>query len=89
MSWSRRLLEERVDELAAEHEGVAFADAVRDFAAELGDEERAVLGEVLLERARARGELDYGLVRRIDEPRWKLFGRPPDEPGRPARGPKP
>ena len=82
MSWSRRAIEERVDELAAEHRREAFADAVQAFAAELRDEERAVLGEVLLERARERGDLAYGLVRRIDEPRWKLFGRPPREPGR-------
>lgn len=88
MSWSRRQLAERVDELASEHEGRAFVDAVEAFAGELGEEERAVLGEVLLERADERGGFDYGLMRRITEPRWKLFGRRPEEPGRrkPQRG---
>ena len=82
MTWSKRTIADRVDELAAEHDGEAFAEAVRGFAAELGDADRALLGEVLLARARERGDLDYGLVRTIDEPRWKLFGRPPPEPGR-------
>lgn len=68
--------------LAAEHEGPAFVEAVQRFAAELGEEEREELGRVLLARAPERGGFDYGLVRRIDEPRWKLFGRPPKEPGR-------
>jgi hypothetical protein len=82
LTWSRRQLSERLDELAAEHEGAAFVAAVEGFAAELGEDERALLGEVLVERAKERGDLDYGLIRRVDEPRWKLFGRPPREPGR-------
>jgi hypothetical protein len=82
VTWSRRQLAERVDQLAAEHEGRAFVDAVDGFAAELGESDRAVLGQVLLERADERGGFDYALFRRIDEPRWKLFGRRPAEPGR-------
>ena len=82
MSWSRRTIEERVEALAEEHEGRAFVEAVERFARELTDEDRAVLGAVLVERAKERGSLDYGLVRRIEEPRWNLFGRPPKEPGR-------
>ena len=84
MTWSPRLLAEHVDELASEHEGRAFVEAVERFAAELGEEDREALGRVLLERARERGGYDYGLLRRIDEPRWKLYGRPPKEPGRGA-----
>ena len=82
MSWSPRLLTEHIDALAAEHEGPEFVEAVERFAAELGEEDREALGRVLLERARERGGFDYGLLRRIDEPRWKLFRRPPAEPGR-------
>jgi hypothetical protein len=85
VTWSRRQLSERVDALAAEHEGEAFVAAVEGFAAELGEDERALLGEVLVERAGERGDLDYGLIRRVDEPRWKLFGRPPREPSRPRK----
>jgi hypothetical protein len=85
VTWSRRQLSERVDALAVEHEGEAFVTAVEGFAAELGEDERALLGEVLVERAGERGEFDYGLIRRVDEQRWKLFGRPPREPGRPRK----
>jgi hypothetical protein len=79
---SRRLIEQRVDELASEHEGDAFVAAVKRYAAELDDGDRKLLGEVLVERAGREGQADYGLIRRIDEPRWRLFGRPPNEPGR-------
>lgn len=71
--------------LASEHEGRAFVAAVEAFAAELAEEDRALLGEVLMERAGERGDFDYGLIRRVDEPRWKLFGRRSTEPGRPNR----
>ena len=85
MSREREQLSERLDGLAAEYEGVAFVDAVKQLAAELDDDDRAVLGELLVARADERGGLDSGLVRRIDEPRWKLFGRRPTEPGREGR----
>ncbi len=85
MSWTPRRLAEHVDALASEHEGPEFVEAVERLAAEFGEDEREALGRVLLERAKERGGFDYGLVRRIDEPRWKLFGRPPREPGR-AKG---
>ncbi len=80
MSWTRDRLAEHVEALASEHEGKAFVEAVERFAAELGDADREALGHVLLERAPERGGFDYGLIRRIDEPRWKLFRRPPREP---------
>jgi hypothetical protein len=82
VSWSRRTLSERVDELADEHDGSAFVAAVKGLAGELDEKERALLGEVLLERAERRGGFDYSLLRRIDEPRWQLFPRRPQEPGR-------
>jgi hypothetical protein len=85
VTWSRAQLSSEVDRLADEHEGSAFVEAVERFAAELGEPDRALLGQVLVERAEERGGFDYGLLRRIDEPRLKLFGRPPREPGRGAK----
>lgn len=82
MTWTREQLSSEVDRLAAEHQGRAFVEAVERFAAELDEQDRALLGQLLVDRADERGGLDYGLIRRIDEPRWKLFGRPPREPGR-------
>jgi hypothetical protein len=82
VSLGRRELSARLDALAGEHEGAAFVAAVKQLAAGLEDEDRAVLGQLLVARADERGGLDYGLIRRIDEPRWKLFGRRPTEPGR-------
>ena len=82
MSLGKQALSERLDTLAAEHEGAAFVQAVERLAAELDGEDRTALGELLLARADERGGFEYGLIRRIDEPRWKLFGRRPAEPGR-------
>lgn len=49
--WSREAIAVRVDALRAEHSGEELVEAVRLFAEQLGDDERVVLGEVLLERA--------------------------------------
>jgi hypothetical protein len=80
---SRRRIELRVDELASEHEGEAFVAAVKRYASGLDEDERRVLGDVLVERAKREGGADYAVIRRIDEPRWNLFGgrRRPREPG--------
>jgi hypothetical protein len=43
----------RVDRLAREHEGEAFVAAVEELASGLDQEERDVLGAVLLDRSRA------------------------------------
>jgi hypothetical protein len=82
VTWSRRQLSEQVDALAADHEGGEFVEATERLALELSEEERELLGEVLLERADERGGFDYGLIRRVDERRWRLFGLPRKEPGR-------
>jgi hypothetical protein len=82
VTWSRTQLSAELDRLAASHEGREFVAAVERLAAELDEPERELLGELLLERADQRGGFDYGLLRRIDEPRWRLFGRAPREPGR-------
>jgi hypothetical protein len=64
---SRRQLEERVDELAAEHSGRAFADAIASLDAGLDEAEREVLKQILLERA---ASLDQAVIDRVDARGW-------------------
>jgi hypothetical protein len=64
---SRRQLEERVDELAAQHSGRAFADAIRALHDELGEEERALLEAVVLARA---ANFDRAVMERVDARGW-------------------
>jgi hypothetical protein len=64
---SRRQLEERVDELAAEHSGPAFADAIATLDAGLDRAEREVLKQILLERA---ASLDQAVIDRVDARGW-------------------
>ncbi|MDQ3873940.1 MAG: hypothetical protein M3322_00090 [Actinomycetota bacterium] len=70
VTWTRSALAVRVTVLAAEHEGDAFVEAVAELAGTLSEDERAALGEILLERAGAEGAYRDALERRIDEPRW-------------------
>jgi hypothetical protein len=49
---SRRQLEEAVDQLAEQHTGEDFAEAVRRYSEGLDEDEREELQAVLLERAR-------------------------------------
>jgi len=51
--WGREAIGVRVDALAERHEGTALIEAVARFSEQLDDDERALLGEVLLERAGA------------------------------------
>ena len=51
MQWTRAALEARVDKLAAEHQGDEFVESVRRFAEQLNDEDRELLGRVVLDRA--------------------------------------
>ena len=51
MEWTRAALEARVDKLAAEHAGDEFVESVRAFADQLSDDERELLGRVVLDRA--------------------------------------
>jgi hypothetical protein len=64
---SRRQLEERVDQLAAEHSGREFADAVRRLHDELDPAERETLEEIVLERA---ASLDEAVMERVDARGW-------------------
>jgi len=64
---SREALERRVDELAREHSGRAFADAIRAYSATLDDRAQEELKEVLLERA---GDFDQAIIDRVDARGW-------------------
>ena len=64
---SRRQLEDRVDELAAEHSGRSFAAAVRELHESLEPGERALLEEIVLARA---ANLDQAVMERVDARGW-------------------
>jgi hypothetical protein len=61
--WTREAIAVRVAALADEHHGPALIEAVSRFSEQLDDDERAVLGEVLLERARAEPPSLEGIQR--------------------------
>jgi hypothetical protein len=67
MQPSRSELERRVDELAAQHSGEAFATAARAYADSLDPAAREELGAVLLERA---GGPEEALRRQWEERSW-------------------
>ena len=68
---SRRQIEEIVEALRAEHDGgPAFAEAVEAYAGSLDDDEREVLGEVLLERADEEGAFQRGIALRLASRGW-------------------
>ena len=73
---SARQLEERVDELAVEHSGKAFADAVRAYSETLTGAEREQLKQVLLGRA---ANFDQAIMDRVDARGW--FQRQWDKAG--------
>jgi hypothetical protein len=60
-------LELRVDELAGQHTGPAFADAIKALAAGLNGDEEELLKEILLERG---GNVDKALMDRVDARGW-------------------
>jgi predicted nucleic acid-binding Zn ribbon protein len=71
---SRAELEQRVDELAAELDGAAFAEAVRAYSLELDERSREELKAVLLLRARA---LEDAMDERFEAQGWfrRTLGR--------------
>ena len=77
---SRRELELRVDELARQHSGRDFAEAIRVYSATLDDDEQEELKRVLLERA---ADFDQAVMDRIDARGW--FRRQWDEATTPRR----
>lgn len=63
----RAELARRVDELAEEHSGRAFADAIRAYSATLDASSQELLKDVLLERA---ADFDQALMDRVDARGW-------------------
>jgi hypothetical protein len=64
---SRDAIVRRVDELAREHSGRAFADAVRAYSATLDPEAQEELKQILLERA---ADFDQAIMDRVDARGW-------------------
>ena len=64
---SRAELEDRVDELAEEHSGQAFAQAIQELAAGLDADETTLLQEILVERA---VNFDQAVMERVDARGW-------------------
>ena len=64
---SRRELEERVDELAHEHSGRAFAEAIRAYSGTLDAEGQEQLKQVVLARA---ANFDQAVMDRVDARGW-------------------
>lgn len=64
---SRRQLERRVDELAAEHSGRAFADSIRAFSQTLPDDDKEQLQQILVERSVG---VDQAVMERVDARGW-------------------
>ena len=60
-------LERRVDELAEEYKGEAFADEIKALAGDLNSDEEEMLKEILLERG---AKLDQALMERVDARGW-------------------
>jgi hypothetical protein len=60
-------LERQVDQLAAEHSGRAFADAIKTLAGDLNGDEAELLKEILLERG---ASFDQAMMERVDARGW-------------------
>jgi hypothetical protein len=83
----REAIETRVDELRAAHPGrKEFVEAVQQFSQTLGDEERELLGQVLLERKPDTAGFDV-LERRMHEGGWfrRTMRKIETREGRPPR----
>ncbi len=70
MSWTREAIRLQVAALASEHEGGELVSALKRFADDLDPAERAVLGEVLLERAEREGVFREAFMARIEARGW-------------------
>jgi FixJ family two-component response regulator len=67
VEWTRAALEARVDKLAADHDGDEFVEEVRQFAQQLSDKERELLGRVVL----ARAPRESGVT--VKYPKWSVI----------------
>jgi hypothetical protein len=64
---SRAELELRVDELAAEHSGRSFADAIRAYSETLREDEKEELQQILVRRS---VDFDQAVMERVDARGW-------------------
>jgi hypothetical protein len=83
----REAIENRVDKLRAAHPGrKEFVEAVQQFSQTLGDEDRELLGQVLLKRKPDTAGFDV-LDRRMDEGGWfrRTMRKMETREGRPPR----
>ena len=77
MTATKQEMEARVDALSQAHTGDEFVAAARRLAAELDDDDRALLERVLLERAADEADFQEALRQRVAERGWirRTFGR--------------
>ena len=73
---SRVEIEQRVDELASEHSGAAFVDAIRAYSATLDETSQEELRQIVLDRA---ANFDQAVMDRVDTGGW--FRRQWDKAG--------
>ena len=64
---SRAIVEGRVDELARQHTGREFAEAIRAYAATLDEQAQEELRQIVLERA---ANFDRAIMDRVDARGW-------------------
>lgn len=64
---NRVVIAHRVDELAWEHSGRAFADAIQAYSATLDEASQEELKQILLERA---ANFDQAIMDRVDAGGW-------------------
>ena len=64
---SRPEIARRVDELAREHSGRAFAEAIQAYSATLDEASREELKQIVLERA---ANFDQAVMERVDAAGW-------------------
>ena len=72
----RAVIARRVDELAEEHSGAAFAEAIQAYSATLDEASQEELKEIVLERA---ANFDQAVMERVDTGGW--FRRQWDKAG--------
>ena len=63
----REAIVRRVDELAEEHSGGAFADAIRAYSATLDEASQEELKQIVLDRA---ANFDQAVMERVDAAGW-------------------
>ncbi len=63
----RAVIARRVDELAAEHSGHAFAEAIKAYSATLDEAAQEELRRIVLERA---ANFDQAVMERVDAAGW-------------------